>query len=189
MLPRWRAGIEAEVDNAVIRDSLYFAMFTGLLREEVLTLNWEHVDLEARTFRVRHTRGTISFELPVTSQLSAILDRRHAASGRPAPGRRAWVFPSPTSASGHLREIKHLYGRVSESGGAKFWFQGIRNCYLAVAERDLLLPSSLTSRLLNRAPIGGIATGRPEDWTIEELRNPYQQIANRIQELSQRNTQ
>ena len=189
VLPRWRAGIEAEVDNAVIRDSLYFAMFTGLLREEVLTLNWEHVDLEARTFRVRHTRGTISFELPVTSQLSAILDRRHAASGRPEPCRRAWVFPSPTSASGHLREIKHLYGRVSESGGAKFWFQGIRNCYLAVAERDLLLPSSLTSRLLNRAPIGGIATGRPEDWTIEELRNPYQQIANRIQELSQRNTQ
>ena len=189
VLPRWRAGIEAEVDNAVIRDALYFAMFTGLLREEVLTLNWEHVDLEARTFRVRHTRGTISFELPVTSQLSAILDRRHAASGRPEPGRRAWVFPSPTSASGHLREIKHLYGRVSESGGAKFWFQGIRNCYLAVAERDLLLPSSLTSRLLNRAPIGGIATGRPEDWTIEELRNPYQQIANRIQELSQRNTQ
>ena len=39
VLPRWRAGIEAEVDNAVIRDALYFAMYTGLLREEVLTLN------------------------------------------------------------------------------------------------------------------------------------------------------
>ena len=183
VLPRWRAGIEAEVDNAIIRDALYFAMFTGLLREEVLTLNWEHVDLEARTFRVRHTRGTISSELPVTSQLAAILDRRHAASGRPEPGRRAWVFPSPTSASGHLREIKHLYGRVSEAGGTKFWFQGMRNCYLAVAERDLLLPSSLTSRLLNRAPIGGIATGSPEDWTVEELHEPTQLIADRIEYL------
>ena len=66
-------------------------------------------------------------------------------------------------------------------GGTKFWFQGMRNCYLAVAERNLLLPSSLTSRLLNRSPIGGIATGHPDDWTIEQLREPAQRIADRIQ--------
>ena len=183
VLPRWRAGIEAEVDNAVIRDTLWFAMYTGLLREEVLTLNWECVDLAARTFRIRHTKGTFSSELPVTTQLAAILDRRHAACGRPQPGERAWVFPSPTSASGHLRDIKHLYGRISETGGAKFWFQGMRNSYLAVAERDLLLPSSLTSRLLNRAPIGGIAAGHPEDWTLLQLREPAQRVANRIDDL------
>ncbi len=180
VLPRWRAGIEAEVDNEVIRDALYFALYTGLLREEVLTLNWEHVHMEARTFRVRHTRGTVSSELPVTTQLAAILHRRHAACGRPEPGERVWVFPSPTSASGHLRETKHLYGRISEASGAKFWFQGMRYCYLAVVERDLLLPSSLTSRLLNRTPIGGIAAGHPEDWTIEQLRHPTQRIASQI---------
>ena len=89
VLPRWRAGIEAEVDNAVIRDALYFAMYTGLLREEVLTLNWEHVDLTARTFGVRHARGTVSSELPVTTQLAAILDRNRAACGCPEPGERA----------------------------------------------------------------------------------------------------
>ena len=183
VLPHWRAGIEAEVENAVIHDALRFAMFTGLLREEVLILNWEHVDLAGHTFRVRHARGTLSAELPVTAQLAAILDRRHAECGCPEPGRRAWVFPSQTSASGHLRETKHLYARISETGGAKFWFQGMRNCYLAVAERDLLLPSSLTSRLLNRAPVGGIAAGHPDDWTIEQLRKPAQSIANRIEEL------
>ena len=183
VLPRWRAGIEAEVLNTVIRDALWFALYTGLLREEVLTLNWEHIDREARTFRVRHTRGTISSELPVTTQLAGILNRRHPECGRPEPGQRAWVFPSPTSASGHLKETKHLYGRISETGGAKFWFQGMRNCYLAVAERDLLLPSSLTSRLLNRAPIGGIAAGHPEDWTLLQLREPAQRVANRINDL------
>ncbi len=45
VLPRWRAGIQTEVDNAVIHDALYFAMYTGLLREEVLTLSWELVDI------------------------------------------------------------------------------------------------------------------------------------------------
>ena len=183
MLPRWRAGIEAEVDNAVIRDARYFAMYTGLLREEVLTLNWEHVDLAERTFKVRHTRGTVSSELPVTTQLVGILDRRHAGCGHLELGGQAWVFPSPTSASGYLRETKHRYGRISEAGGAKFWFQGMRHCYLAVAERDLLLPSSLTSRLLNRAPICGIAAGHPADWTIEQLRGPAQRVADQIQAL------
>ena len=170
ILPRWRAGIEAEVDNPVIRNALWFALYTGMLRDEVLTLNWERVDRTARTFRVRHTRGTVSPELPVTRQLAAIFDRRHAASEEPADGLGAWVFPSPTRATGYLRDPHHLYKRIGKAGGAKFWFQGMRNCYLAVAERDLLLPSSLTSRLLNRSLIGGIAAGHPDDWTIEQLR-------------------
>ena len=162
---------------------MWFALYTGMLRDEVLTLNWERVDMEARTFRVVHTRGSVEPELPVTTQLATILDRCHAASGNPAPGLCAWVFPSPTSASGHLKDTHHLYSRITEAGGAKFWFQGMRNCYLAVAERDLLLPSSLTSRLLNRTPSGGIATGHPGDWTIEQLREPAQRIADRIEEL------
>ena len=98
------------------------------------------------------------------------------------------MFPSPTSIVGHLRETKHLYGRISEADGTKFRFQGMGTYYLAVAERDLLLPSSLSSRLLNRTPIGGIATGRPEDWTLEEHMNLCQHIVNRVQELSQSNT-
>ena len=85
--------------------------------------------------------------------------------------------PAPPTIAG---KIKHLYGRISEAGGVNFWFQGLRNCYLAVAERDLLLPSSVTSWLFNRAPIGGIAAGHPGDWTIEQLREPAERIANRI---------
>ena len=125
----------------VIRDALCLAMYTGLLREEVLTLNWKHIDREARTLRVRHTRGTVSSEFPVTTHLAEILDRRHAACGRPEPGRRGWGFPSWTNASGHLTEIKRLYPRISETAGTKFWFQGMRNCCLAVAERDLQRPA------------------------------------------------
>ena len=86
-----------------------------------------------------------------------------------------------TSAAGYLKETKHLYRRIAEAGGAKFWFQEMRHCYLAVAIRDLLLPTSLTSRLLNRSPIGGIATGCPEDWAVEQLREPTQRIMERFQ--------
>ena len=48
-----------------------------------------------------------------------------------------------------------MYEAIPEAPDAKVWFQGMRNCYLAVAERDLLLPSSLTGRLLNWTPPDG----------------------------------
>ena len=67
------------------------------------------------------------------------------------------MFPSPTSASGHVEDPHHLYGRISETGGAKFWFHGLRNCFITVAERELMLPSALTKRLVNHA--------RPNDVT------------------------
>ena len=74
--------------------------------------------------------------------------------------------------------------RLDQStSGTKFWFQGMRNCYLAVGERDLLLPFSLSSRLLSRSPTGGFATGHPGDWTTEQLREPAQRVADRIEAL------
>ena len=83
VLPRWRAGIETEVDNAVIQDALHFAMYTGLLREEVLTLNWELVDMETRTFKVRHTRcySAPKFD-PLESRDIKRLARRWASNRR-----------------------------------------------------------------------------------------------------------
>ena len=87
-----------------------------------------HVDTGAHTFRVRHTRGTVSSELPVTTQLAAILDSRRAESGHPESAQHGWVFPSPTSASGHLKEIKHLYGRISKPAARS---SGSRGCGIA----------------------------------------------------------
>ena len=56
VLPCWRAGIQAEVNNPAIRDALWFGLYTGMRRDEVLTLRWERVDMAAMTFRVEETR-------------------------------------------------------------------------------------------------------------------------------------
>ena len=44
VLPCWGAGIQAEVNNPAIGDALWFGLYTGMRREEVLTLRWERVD-------------------------------------------------------------------------------------------------------------------------------------------------
>ena len=88
VLPCWRAGIEAEVHNPAIRDALCFGLYTGMRRDEVLTLRRDRVDTHALTFRVEETKTGVPLELPATRQLAAIFERRLAESRRYSP--RSW---------------------------------------------------------------------------------------------------
>ncbi len=179
----WRAGIEAEVANPVLRDALWFGLYTGMRRDEVLTLRWERVDMAAFAFRVEENKTGVPLELPITRQLARLLERRRAESKALPAARRDWVLPSPTSASGHVEDPHHLYARISEAGGAKFWYHGLRNCFITVAERDLMLPSTLTKRLVNHARPNDVTEGYAADWTLVQLREPAQRIADKIDAL------
>ena len=183
VLPRWRVGIQAVVNNDAIRDALWFGLYTGMRREEVLTLCWDHVEMDTLSFLVEETKTGVPLVLPITRQLADILERRRAASDNLLNGLRDWVFPSPTSATGHVQDLHHLYRRISKAGGAKFWFHGFRNCFITVAERELMLHPSLTKRLVNHARPNDVTEGYAADWTIEQLREPAQRIADRIETL------
>ena len=74
---------------------------------------------------------------------------------------------------------------ISEAGGAKFWFHGLRNAFITVAERELMLPRSLTKRLVNHARPPDVTEGYAADWTVDQLREPAQRLADRIDELMQ----
>ena len=121
---------------------------------------------------------------PGTRQLAAINERRFAERKQSAGEAQHWVFPSEASASGHLESIQHLNARIDEAGGAKFWFHALRNCFITVADRELMLPTSLTKRLVNHAPSQDITEGYAADWTMEQLRIAAQRIADRIDELT-----
>ncbi len=184
VLPRWRAGIEAAVRNPVHRDVFLFGLYTGMRRTEIFTLRWERVDLEAGLFRVEETKTGEPLELPITRQLGEILARRRADSLVMHADLRDWVFPSITSKSGHIVEPRAHYAAITEAGGVKFWFHALRNSFITVAERELMLPRSLTKRLVNHARTQDVTDGYAADWTVEQLREPAQRIADRIDELS-----
>ena len=149
--------------------------------DEVLCLRWERVGMARLVFRVDETKTGVPLELPITRQLAAILERRWEESGAQPDG---WVFPSSTSRTGHIPHLKQFYKRIGETGGAKFWYHAMRNCFITVAERDLLLPRSLTKRLVNHARSADITEGYAADWTIGQLREPAQRIAERIETLA-----
>ncbi|MDE0475655.1 MAG: hypothetical protein OXI50_13940, partial [Gammaproteobacteria bacterium] len=57
--------------------------------------------------------------------------------------------------------------------------------FITVAERELMLPRSLTKRLVNHARRDDVTEGYAADWAIEQLREPAQRIADRIEALAQ----
>ena len=184
VLPRWREGIEAEVIVSTTRDIFWFGFYTGMRLSEIFGLRWDQVDLEHGTFRIEETKTGAPLELPVTRQLAAILERRRAENGNGTGPAGAWVFPSSTSASGHAEELQHLYARIGRAAGVRFWFHGLRNAFITVAERELMLPRSLTKRLVNHARRDDVTESYAADWTLEQLREPAQRIADRIETLA-----
>ena len=122
--------------------------------------------------------------MPVTRQLAAILERRLAERERFPERCRVWVFPSDRGPSGYINNLQYLNARIGEEGGARFWFDGLRTCFLEVAENDLMLPRALTRRLVTHTrPFRGVGSA-DSDWTTEQLRESAQRIADRIDELA-----
>ena len=183
VLPRWRTGIEAADLEPAIRDIFLVGFYTGMRRGEILSLRWERVDLDRRILRVEETKTGEPLELPVTRQLAAIFERRLADGDGPAAQREGWVFPSSRSGASHVVDLVRFYGDITETGGTRFWFHGLRNAFITVAERELMLPRSLTKRLVNHARPSDVTEGYAADWTIPQLREPAQRIADRIDEL------
>ena len=183
VLPRWCAGIESAPMPEPVRDVMWIGVYTGLRLGEVKSLRWDRVDLERRVLRVEEIKTGEVLELPITDQLAAVFGRcrsRAGVSGGPETG---WLFPSPRSASGHLEEVFRFYAPIGKVAGTKFWYHGLRNSFITVAERQLLLPRSLVKRLVNHSRGSDVTEGYTADWTVEQLREPAQRVADRIDVL------
>ena len=186
VLPRWCHGIESVRMSKDFRDIFKVGLYTGMRLGEIKSLRWERVNLERRILRVDETKTGEVLELPVTRQLGEIFELRYKEAGGVKSGGflTGWVFPSEKSASGHIEDVYKFYALIGKAGGTKFWFHGLRNSFITVAERELLLPRSLTKRLVNHSRGTDVTEGYAADWTAEQLREPAQRVADRIDVLS-----
>ncbi|WP_109465264.1 tyrosine-type recombinase/integrase [Albibacillus kandeliae] len=169
-LPAWWAAVMEEPDHA--RDFLVIALFTGMRRNEIASLRWEHINLEERALHIPKTKNGDPLDLPLSEYLVSLLRQRkdHACQ-------TPWVFPS-SSKKGHIVETKKFTARVTERSGVSFTLHDLRRTFITIAE-SLDIPHYALKRLLNHRLSGDVTAGYIVS-DIERLRGPVSLVAAKI---------
>ncbi len=125
-LPIWREKVE--VLNPVRRDLHIFLLFSGLRRRSATPIRRADVDLDKGMVKVRHMKSGRPFILPLSKYMCELLSKRMAED---APLNSPWLWPSPTSKSGHVEEpredglpsphaYRHLWRTYSIAAGVPY---------------------------------------------------------------------
>lgn len=107
-LPEWDKKRRA-LPCPVRQEMHLFTLLSALRRETVCTARWEHFDLRRRALHIPTPKGggAKAFDLPLSRDMVRCLCRARRAGRKLSPKRaEQWVFPSATSASGHITEVK-----------------------------------------------------------------------------------
>jgi integrase len=107
-LPRWWAQLRA-LSNPIMQELHLMTLLTGLRRNEVASMRWEHVDVGNRCVTIPSPKGgrARAFKAPLTRPMLRSLWRaRRAARIMCEHQSKVWCFPSDRSASGHVEEPK-----------------------------------------------------------------------------------
>lgn len=176
-LPPFYEAVKA-LPNPVQRDYLLLLLFTGLRRREASTLKWDdHIDLPGKVIRipaVRMKKGR-KLDLPMSSFVSEMLEARRKL------GKEAFVFPA-NSKSRHIEEPKFALRLIANASGIRVSCHDLRRSYITVARNTTGVSAAHAKALVAHA-VGGDVTEDYDMTTSEELREPAQRIADRIQML------
>jgi integrase len=149
-------------------DFVEMALFTGLRKTELLSLQWKTVNLKERSFYVEETKNGSSLELPISDYLLSIFKRRLAETNN------EYVFQADNE-HGYIREPKKCIARIVNETGIQFTLHDLRRTFTSTAE--LLRVGTYTiKRLLNHKTQRNDVTAGYTVLTAEELREPSQAI-------------
>lgn len=109
-LPRFFESLEAE-PNRDMKDYFYMALLTGARKSNVKAMHWRDISLELKTWTIADTKNGSSHVVNLSGDACELLQ------GRLHTKFDGWVFPSRTSASGHLEEPKGAWKRILQRAG------------------------------------------------------------------------
>jgi integrase len=81
-----------------LRDFVLLSLFCGARKSDTMSMRWDQLDLERGVWHVPSPKNQVPYDVPLVDAAVEILKRR--------PKHSEFVFPSVTSASGHLEDVK-----------------------------------------------------------------------------------
>lgn len=166
-LAAWSQAV-INLQNETLRDYLFLILFTGLRRQEAAQLQWNQVDLKAKTLRISDTKNRESHTLPLSDFLYNLLAQRKQVSNSD------YVFPGPGK-GGYIIEPRKQMAKVIEATGIHFTVHDLRRTFITIAE-SLDIPAYALKRLLNHKMNGDVTAGYII-LDVERLRKPMQMIS------------
>ena len=167
-LPLQEDNVSRDTSAEVVRDLLIFLLFTGLRRNEALTLKWSDIDFANHSFTIEDTKNKESHSLPLTSVLDEVLERRNIGGDNP------YVFQG-LKPYGHLNPPKRQLERARELVGFHFDNHSLRRTFETTANR-LSFSIYTLKKLVNHKNTRDV-TGHYIVLDIDELREPMNQIS------------
>ena len=175
---RERYLLEKNAFASTVCDLVEMASLTGLRRNELLTLEWKFVDLEAKTFYVSKTKNGVPLELPISRYLHQLLSRRIDKKDD-----RGFVF-NVDNVQGRIVDPRKVLDSINSELSFRFTLHDLRRTYTTIAE-SLSLGSYTIKRLLNHKSRRDDVTEGYTILTPEELRVPAQRIEDYILETAE----
>ena len=169
-LAAWSQGV-MNLQNETLRDYLLLILFTGLRRQEAAQLQWNQIDLKAKTLTISDTKNRESHTLPLSDYLHNLLDQRKLTSNN------TYVFPGPGK-GGYIIEPRKQMAKVIETTNIQFTVHDLRRTFITIAE-SLDIPAYALKRLLNHKMSGDVTAGYII-LDVERLRKPMQMITDFI---------
>ena len=105
-----------EEKNTKVKDYIWLSLLTGARKANVLAIRWQDISFQNETLYLPDTKNNESQIIPLVAEALDILKRRQNEKES-----SQWVFPSKTSATGHLQEPKKVWQRVRRSATVKIW--------------------------------------------------------------------
>ena len=109
--------------NQVHADLLKFLLLTGCRLSEATDLEWQHVNMKKKTFRLVNTKNSLTIDLPITGEINNVLKNRLSEK------KNRYVFFSVHSPTGHVGSPKKLFSRIKMKTAITLSSHDLRRSY------------------------------------------------------------
>jgi len=171
-LQAWHQAVEA-LPNQRAKVYLLMAIYMGFRNSELLTLEWTHVDLNAKSITMIDTKNGTDHTLPIPSVLLP-----HIKTLQDNTGKYKWVFSGDKPDRPMAIPAKPIRA-VTKSSGVEFSPHDCRRTFATIAEA-VNLPMSMIKRLMNHVTTNDVTGG----YIVTEqdtLRDAVNKVADYIQ--------
>ena len=137
-------------NNQMVALLIKFALFTGLRRGEIFSLQWENVDLNNGLIHLRNTKGGKDETIPISDEAQKILRK----AKRILPIRNCvYVFPNRTGK--RRTSFGNTWTRIKKSANtpSRFRFHGLRHTFASyLASSGKVSQYTLQKLLTHKTP-------------------------------------